>query len=150
MLSGPEPQRTLLEKIMLSQLRGFTESVTMLLGRPDKTEIVKISDNIIVLPHATAYVTSQMIKNAEFVICRGGYTTIMELVNLKKRSFLIPTPGQTEQEYLCQKLSGEGLFLSSAQKSFNLRQAIDKLKNFKPADFRSDNGLLSKAIAESV
>ncbi|NCA79262.1 MAG: glycosyl transferase, partial [Sphingobacteriia bacterium] len=50
----------------------------------------------------------QLIVNAPTVICRSGYSTLMDLMTLGKKAVLIPTPGQTEQEYLAENLKEKG------------------------------------------
>ena len=52
----------------------------------------------------------QTFNESEIVLCRSGYTTIMDLVKLEKKAYFIPTPGQYEQEYLAKKLKEEVLF----------------------------------------
>ena len=64
------------------------------------------------------------------VICRSGYSTLMDLMRLRKRAFLIPTPGQTEQEYLARKLMQREVFYSATQKSFSLPEALEASRYF--------------------
>jgi predicted glycosyltransferase len=66
------------------------------------------------------------LASASLVIARSGYSTVMDLVRMRRRAVLVPTPGQTEQEYLARHLSDAGLFLSVPQSSFDLRKAIDE------------------------
>ncbi len=54
----------------------------------------------------------ELISGSEAIITRSGYTTIMELISLNCSALLIPTPGQTEQEYLARYLVGKGWFTS--------------------------------------
>ena len=64
------------------------------------------------------------------VICRSGYSTIMDLVRQNKKAILIPTPGQTEQEYLGKHLHTQGMFYSTAQKGFDLEKALMNAVHF--------------------
>jgi len=57
-------------------------------------------------------------NQSKAVLCRSGYTTIMDLAQLGKKAFFIPTPGQYEQEYLAKKLKKKGLVPSCKQGSF--------------------------------
>ena len=59
------------------------------------------------------------------VLCRSGYTTVMDLAKLGKKAFFIPTPGQYEQEYLAEKYRLEGIAPSCTQNEFT----IEKLKD---------------------
>jgi hypothetical protein len=72
----------------------------------------------------------------------------MDLVSMGKSAYLVPTPGQTEQEYLARYLEKQGLFLFSGQKDFDLEDAIRRLDNFKPEDFPSaEESLLDEALS---
>jgi UDP-N-acetylglucosamine:LPS N-acetylglucosamine transferase len=78
---------------------------------------------------AAAATLQPLIEQASLVICRSGYSTLMDLARLGKRAVLIPTPGQTEQEYLANYLSGQGIFLAAKQDHFSLANAIQKAEN---------------------
>ena len=112
MLSGPEPQRSVLERIMRAQLAAHRGGHSvMLLGRPERSGSELVSDSLECFPHLSTRMTAGLLHRAAAVVCRGGYTTIMELVKMGKRAVLIPTPGQTEQEYLCGRMKDKGLSL---------------------------------------
>jgi len=115
MLSGPEPQRTLLENKVLDQLKGRNESVVILRGLPKAPDVPNTSPNIKMLNHATDEQLYELISNARTVVARAGYSTIMDLVALRKPALLIPTPGQTEQEYLAEYHENNGLFQRKLQ-----------------------------------
>lgn len=72
-------------------------------------------------------------NESEMVLCRSGYTTIMDLAQLGKKAFFIPTPGQYEQEYLAKKLQKEGLVPFSKQNDFKIEKLsqIDSYKGLK-------------------
>ena len=55
----------------------------------------------------------------------------MDICKLKKKSILIPTPGQTEQEYLAYHLQKQGWCLTVSQQQFSLSESLQKAKNFK-------------------
>lgn len=97
-LSGPEPQRSLLEKEILGlDLNGL--EIVLLRGCPAaKTSITRKGWKI--YPHLPSDQLSEHVKNADLIVCRSGYSTIMDLFKLGKRALLVPTPGQTEQVYL--------------------------------------------------
>jgi UDP-N-acetylglucosamine:LPS N-acetylglucosamine transferase len=65
-----------------------------------------------------------LLEKASMVVCRSGYSTLMDLAVLHKKAILIPTPGQTEQELLAKHLHKEGVFYAARQKDFNLQQAL--------------------------
>ena len=69
------------------------------------------------------------INESELIVCRSGYTTIMDLAKLEKKAFFIPTPGQFEQEYLAKKLDDDGIAPNCNQDEFDL-EMLDKLENY--------------------
>ncbi len=119
-LSGPEPQRTLFEKIVLKELKTFSGSIILLRGLPAETAIdITANPPFEIKNHLAADELNTVLQQSKMVICRSGYTTIMDLVKLKKKAILVPTPGQTEQEYLATYLQEQQLFYSVKQEEFS-------------------------------
>ncbi len=54
----------------------------------------------------------------------------MDITAMGKRAIFIPTPGQTEQEYLAKYLLDRKIFFSMDQKTFDLIYALEMSKNF--------------------
>lgn len=98
-LSGPEPQRTQLEETLSRQFAGLDVAVIFVLGRP-QASLEEHKGKRLVLSHASTSHLAWLIENARLVICRPGYSSLMDLAIFGKKALLIPTPGQTEQEYL--------------------------------------------------
>jgi uncharacterized protein (TIGR00661 family) len=119
MLSGPEPQRSMFERIALSQLRGLEGRAVVLLGKPGAS--ARQSGNIEIHPHLAPARIASLMRGARAIVCRAGYTTIMELVSLGRSAVLVPTPGQTEQEYLGARLAEKGWFACVKQNALDLR-----------------------------
>jgi len=146
-LSGPEPQRSILEDNICNQLEGKDFNVLVVRGLPSGKEEWITRNNIVLAPHLPSDRLKTLISTTETIISRAGYTSIMDLVVLKRKAILIPTPGQTEQEYLARYMAKQGFFLFSEQKNFNLEKAIDKLDTFMPCIRLSARyDLLDKAI----
>jgi uncharacterized protein (TIGR00661 family) len=103
-LSGPEPQRTLLEKKLLKIISQLNGIILFVRGLPLSDEKIDVPDNCILKNHLATNEMQQAFEESEFIISRSGYTTVMEILSLQKKSILIPTPGQTEQEYLAKHL----------------------------------------------
>jgi len=121
MISGPEPQRTRLEKILLPQVQMIEGSRVILLGRPGNHAMQKQSDTCRVIPYASTRDKENLMNRAKFIICRSGYTSMMEIAELGKRHALfIPTPGQTEQEYLSWYYEKKCWFHSQSQYRLDL------------------------------
>lgn len=105
-LSGPEPQRTMFENIVLKQARETKDNILILRAKPDSSELVRdVPDNVSMFNHVDDDMFVKLVNSAEIIICRGGYSSLMDLKALGRTAFLVPTPGQTEQEYLARHLS---------------------------------------------
>jgi UDP-N-acetylglucosamine transferase subunit ALG13 len=128
-LSGPEPQRSILEDIMLTELAGYKGKAAMVRGLPGHNHR-KPATTARVFDHLPAHELSSLIAGSALVISRAGYTTVMDLVKLKKKAVLIPTPGQAEQEYLGHHLMQQHRFLCMQQQGFSLSGAIAKADAF--------------------
>lgn len=125
LLSGPEPQRTLLEQRILREAPALTERMTLVRGLPGGGKALSnLPDNITVYDHLPAKELQRVMADARLVIARSGYSTVMDLVRLRKRAVLIPTPGQTEQEYLGRYLAAKGWIVSLPQHTFTLKKAL--------------------------
>jgi len=114
-LSGPEPQREILKQKLAGLLKEQDPPTVILEGRPDKMREIVRSGNTFYYNHLPSSEMKEMITGSESIITRSGYTTIMELVSLNCSALLIPTPGQTEQEYLAEYLSEKGWFSTISQ-----------------------------------
>lgn len=128
-LSGPEPQRSLLENIITNQAFKSKLRTTIIQGKPEENNTTR-EDNITVISHADDTQMAALIQSAEMVISRPGYTTIMDLCVFGKKAIFIPTPGQTEQAYLAKKMTSEGYCYAENQKIFNLEKSISEAKKF--------------------
>ena len=101
-LSGLEPQRTLLERHLLSEWAHRPEQVLLVRGQISAPPTVMHKKNITVVPYLGDEALAAVLLGANTIIARSGYSTIMDLDALKvlSKATLIPTPGQPEQEYL--------------------------------------------------
>ena len=120
-LSGPEPQRTMFEDIVLKQAKEIKDNVLILRAKPESNDLVRdVSPNISVFNHVDDEMFVKLVNSSENIICRGGYSSLMDLVRLDRTAYLVPTPGQTEQEYLANHLGKEGYFNWCKQTYFQL------------------------------
>jgi hypothetical protein len=118
-LSGPEPQRTMLREKVTTMLEGKGKPSVILEGRPgEKRESITRGD-IISISHLPAGEMKNTILESEHVITRSGYTTLMELVTIGRSALIIPTPGQAEQEYLADLMAERGWFGTVRQNCLN-------------------------------
>lgn len=133
-LSGPEPQRTILEHKILFQLKNehFSKSSFVLVrGVTDDKNIDFALKNLEIHNYLTTDDLNKKILESEIMIARSGYSTLMDLVSLGVKALLIPTPGQTEQEYLAKQLEQQKLFFTQTQKNLDLKTALEKAKDYK-------------------
>ena len=129
-LSGPEPQRTIFENLVLSILKLLPEKSVLVRGLPKESGEAAVENNCTIYNHAPAGLLNELICNAEFVISRSGYTTVMDLMKLGKKSILVPTPGQAEQEYLATHLHQQQLAYTILQEHFSLTAALANARSF--------------------
>lgn len=127
-ISGPEMQRTLFEEILLDQIENLPGKKVVVLGKPGSHKKSHIKENIEIYNHVNRAKQNELLNRAKFIICRSGYTTVMELVALNKPALMIPTPGQTEQEYLGDYFKKTGLFYIANQRGLNLSKELLKIK----------------------
>lgn len=146
-LSGPEPQRSLLEKLLVKQISKSNYKTLIIGGLSDKAHKGSYS-NITYVNHLKTPLLKEYLLKTPYVICRSGYSSIMDLVSLKKNAILIPTPGQTEQEYLAIRMREKGWFYTVNQIEFNLDTAILQLKNYSPNDISIDYNYLEIVISK--
>ena len=125
-VSGPEPQRTLFENALWIQGNTGDDDFAIVAGRPIANNEPASSLKGKLYPHANGTDLADLISAAEYIIFRGGYTSLMELIPFKKKLIIIPTPGQTEQEYLAKWWEANQWAICFNQEGFNLKEALDK------------------------
>jgi uncharacterized protein (TIGR00661 family) len=133
-LSGPEPQRTLLENRLLKELTHFKGKILFIRGVFSNQGIAgTIPEYIQLENYRLSHELELAYNESNTVIARSGYSTIMDLAAMGKKAFFIPTPGQTEQEYLAKKFDKSSVAPQSSQDSFRLEKLLE-LKNYSGFD----------------
>lgn len=131
LLSGPEPQRTILEEKLIEELSSLTKPVLLVRGLPQKeSSTLQLPSHITAHNHLPAASLQEAMCSSQLIICRSGYTTLMDLIRLKKKAVLIPTPSQPEQEYLAAYMKQQQLFPFISQADVSLQKAIHAAANF--------------------
>ncbi len=145
LLSGPEPQRTRLEEVLLKQAGQLEGKILLVQGKTDVEYQPRIEGNIEIIPYLTSAGLEEKLAASKIVICRSGYSTLMDLASCRKKALLIPTPGQTEQEYLSNYLQHKGFFLSKNQSEVDLATHLPEALGYKgfppPGTSRLGNAL---------
>ncbi|WP_370214770.1 glycosyltransferase [Mesoflavibacter profundi] len=129
LLSGPEPQRGLLEKKLFEELTNFKGNILFVKGKIEDKQQIEKKQQFTIYNFMTSVDLQHALNSSDLVISRSGYTTVMDLAKLGKKAFFIPTPGQFEQEYLAENLEKQGIIPCCNQKDFSLKQ-LDRLNNF--------------------
>lgn len=129
-LSGPEPQRGILEHHLKKEIVQFKGNVIFIEGNIESEQKTVVKEHVTYYNFMNSTELELAFNESEMVLCRSGYTTIMDLAQLRKKAFFIPTPGQYEQEYLAKKLEKEGLVPYASQDDFRIKD-IEKIKNYK-------------------
>lgn len=132
-LSGPEPQRTLLEEKLIKELQNFKGKVLFVKGKVSDIQSFEERNHITFYNYMNARQLEKAFNQSDLVLARSGYTTVLDLAKLGKKAFFIPTPGQYEQEYLAKKFKKEGIAPTCKQDEFKLEllAKVDFYKGFK-------------------
>lgn len=130
LLSGPEPQRSILSRMLWRQALRYNGKVIFIEGSDTTVPPTEIPPHIAYYNRMGCDQLTPFLKGAGMVVCRSGYSTLMDLVTLQKKAILIPTPGQTEQEYLGKRLHEEGVFYCTKQIGFDLARAMNESRDF--------------------
>ena len=130
LLSGPEPQRTLLEKKLSKELEKSTKEILFVKGVVESLQEIEKVNTITYYNFMNSEQLSTAFNESEIVVCRSGYTTVMDLAKLEKKAFFIPTPGQYEQEYLAKKFKSEIIAPSCKQEKFKASK-LEKIHFYK-------------------
>lgn len=129
-LSGPEPQRGFLEGILNEKLVDFNGKIIFIKGKVESEQKKEQIGNILYYNFMTTPELEQSFNESKMVLCRSGYTTVMDLAKLRKKAFFIPTPGQYEQEYLAKKLKKNGLVPYAKQDNFEIED-LETISEYK-------------------
>jgi uncharacterized protein (TIGR00661 family) len=146
-LSGPEPQRSLLEDKLVNQLSHYNGTAVIVRGLPDTNRLIPSTNDIHFYNHLPTDQYEREMARAEYVISRSGYSTIMDLAVMGKKSILIATPGQTEQEYLSGYLEERKIAPCIDQNEFKLEEALNIAANFPYYKLENTGNKLSSTIA---
>lgn len=128
LLSGPKPQRSFLEEKLLSELEDYEGKVLFVQGKIEQEQKRRFDTDRFKWLEIINFMQSReleaAINSSNLILCRSGYTTVMDLAKLEKKAFFIPTPGQYEQEYLAKRLDKQGLVPYSKQEEFTLDDLV--------------------------
>lgn len=131
-LSGPEPTRSEFELEIFRQALSLEhKNFIVVRGMPERWEYYTMKPHLEVVSFMTSKMLNETMLAADLIIARSGYSTVMDLWKLQKPALLIPTPGQTEQEYLADELSKKKLFLTQSQEGLNIKEALEEIGDYR-------------------
>lgn len=129
-LSGAEPQREIFERLIIEKFRDVDCNLVIIRGLPGGGRIDENFANISFFNHPDDKKFLELCSISKRIICRSGYSTIMDLFAIKRRAILVPTPGQTEQEQIAKHLHDNFDFMILTQKEFEIADVEElKIKN---------------------
>ena len=143
-LSGPEPNRSYLEKRLLADFQDHPGKITLIRGIVED-QFEEYRGTVRVLNYAGSQELEQEINASELIVCRSGYSSIMDLAVLGKKAFFIPTTGQSEQEYLAKLLESKAIAPYVKEEKFDIigLSKVHDYKGFTPYDSKFENLLLN-------
>lgn len=145
LVSGPEPQRTIFEQKILSELHDWPGRKILLRGLPTSATPIQQAGWEI-YAHLESEKLASLLMAAEKIVCRAGYSTVMDLMALQKKALLVATPGQTEQVYLAEYLYQQQYCMRISPNE-NLNQALSQWDTFIWQPFpQPDTHLLQDAV----
>ncbi|MBL8003204.1 MAG: hypothetical protein JNL05_14725, partial [Flavobacteriales bacterium] len=144
-LSGPEPQRTMLEERLLAQLTHLPGRHLLVRGKP-ATRGERQFGNVHITDHLNATDLRNALRGAELIVSRSGYTTLMDLAMLGRSALIVPTPGQPEQEHLARLHQRTGRFLVQHQHALDIGAALGR--TMAPATPHASGPALERALQE--
>ena len=150
LLSGPEPQRTLLEMKILQEAPLIKRKIILVRGVTEQVPSISSSPNVTIFNYLDTIELSNYLCEAEFVICRAGYTSIMDFARIGCKALLIPTPGQAEQEYLAERSEEIRFAPFLKQKDFSIKAALQKMALFQYQQFEGDMEQYKKTIPAAL
>ncbi|MBN1883306.1 MAG: hypothetical protein JW885_14150 [Deltaproteobacteria bacterium] len=130
-VSGPKEQKEKFRDAVMSQITELPGRKVVLLGDPGGDVDERLDENTRIVSHASREEMTRLMNRASFIITRSGYTTVMELAELGgKKALFVPTPGQTEQEYLSDYYKKMGWFYSVSQKDLDLVRDVKRASGY--------------------
>jgi predicted glycosyltransferase len=99
-------------------------------GLPSEATPISVPSHVTVFNHLDTNELDIQLQQADYIIGRGGYTSLMELLSIDKKLIVVPTPGQTEQEYLSGLLMKTKRLLRITQDQFSLNESYLMAQQF--------------------
>jgi UDP-N-acetylglucosamine transferase subunit ALG13 len=122
-ISGPEPQRSMLEDKLVSQVSDLDGKIVVTLGKTENMDKFN-KDGIETYSFLSKEDREDFLNRSKLVVSRSGYSTILDLAVIGTKALMTPTPGQIEQEYLARYHNKKGTFYSVNQDKIDLARDV--------------------------
>lgn len=149
-VSGPEPQRTHFENILWREMEQSELKTILVCGKVESEQTIFQSRNATKVNFMSSDELERTINSSGLVICRSGYSSVMDLAKLNKRVIFIPTHGQTEQEYLAKRFRDLRVAPFFSQSQFNLPESYKISAKFSGFSMRTDSAELLQEAIKSI
>lgn len=149
-LSGPEPQRSRWEAQIIEQAQSLPHlRIGIIGGKPPIFQHHQLAEHLDYYSFLTSYELNEAILASRTILARSGYSTVMDLAQLGCRQVIfVPTPGQTEQEYLARRFYEKGIYYYQPPQHFNLQQALAEVPRYTGMELRYDAQRVRAALEE--
>lgn len=146
--SGPEPQRGLLEGELTKQLSRLAVPSILVAGRVAKSQKSEVKGNLRVVNYMGSEELNKLMAQSTVIVARSGYSTVMDMMRMGNKAIFVPTPGQTEQEYLAEALLQQGIAYSVPQGELDIQKALKQYDSYAGfGKFATENDLLTQAVS---
>lgn len=139
-LSGPEPQRTFLERRLVNIFANTPGRHVLVRGLMGGSPLAAVK-NVKTYAFLNEGDLAEVMTRASLVICRSGYTSILDLMRLGAKACLIPTPQQPEQKYLAKRMKEKGWFGMASQKDLHPNYSFQNLISKRASSANFENAL---------
>ena len=146
-ISGPEPQRSIFEKLLTLQLKELNLPAIIIGGKPESDQTEFTDGKLLIVPYLNSTELGSVISSSSLVICRSGYSSVMDLKALGAKTLFVPTPGQTEQIYLARLLQKSGTALWRNQNEMDLATDLPEAQKFPGFQMKTVRNDLDALIA---
>ncbi len=124
-ISGLEPHRTQFESILRDLQQEMDCRIVIVTGQAQGTD----SEEKDIIALSDSNQLQNLIAQSRCVISRSGYSSIMDYYTINQRAILVPTPGQSEQEYLARRHQNADLFQVAESSKSSIKKAIQLFLN---------------------
>jgi hypothetical protein len=147
-ISGVEPARTQFENRLRDILRDVPGEHLMILGKPQAPRRHWTEGNIEFVTHLPTGEFARAVRDADWVISRGGYSTVMDMAYLGAKCIFVPTPGQYEQVVLARDLATAGYAVNIPANRLSVESLLDAFKGNVALPRPQQAGVLENAVKD--